>query len=413
MKTEIQTHLDDPAQLEALYRTNRTAFKLSFNALYPTLKGNILADYWNERLNYTGEAIQWGTRKEWSVILIVSVIAAFVAQFPALFSIDDDFFYPRNVGFIVFPPLAMYFAWKHKLPRGKIALVFGTMVIGLVFINLLPNAPESDTVLLSCFHLILVLWSISGLAFVGNAPNTGEQRISFLTFNGDLLVMMALIAIAGAMLSGVTIALFSAIGFNIEETYFQYIGITGMAATPMVATYLIQSNPQLVGKISPVIARIFCPLVLVMLVIYLSTMVYGGKDPYTDRDFLLIFNLLLIGVMAIIFFSIAGTSTTTENRMGIWIITLLAAVTVIVNGVALSAILFRIAEWGITPNRAAVLGANVVVLVNLLLVLAQLLRVLFKNAPIANVRNVVARYLPVYCLWGLIVMLLFPLIFGI
>src|SRR3546814_283113 len=133
-----------------------------------------------------------------------------------------------------------------------------------------------------------------------------------------------------------------------------------------------------------------------MLVVYLIAITYGGKNPYTDRDFLLIFNVMLIGVMAIIFFSIAGTSPT-KNPLETGVITLLAAVTVIVNCIALSAILFRIAEWGITPNRAVVLGANVLVLMNLILVLVQLIRVLRGNVPITRVEVVVTRYLPLYC----------------
>ena len=413
MKTEIRTHINDPAQLEDLYRSDRAAFKQSFNDLLPTLKGNPIADCWHARLNYSGETINWSTQKEFLFVIVAAAIAGFIAQFPALFAIDEDFFYPRNIGFIVFPPLAMYFAWKHQLPTGKIAFLLGAMLVGLAFINLLPGAPDSDTVVLSCLHLVFVLWYILGYAFVGSASDKSNQRIRFLTYNGDLLVMMTLIAIAGALLSGITINLFSAIGFNIEEIYVQYIGITGAAAIPLVATYLIQSNPQLVGKISPVIARIFCPLVLVMLVVYLAAMVYGGKNPYIDRDFLLIFNVMLIGVMAIIFFSIAGTLPTKKNRMQLAVITLLAVVTIIVNGVALSAILFRIAEWGITPNRTAVLGANLLVLVNLVLVLVQLLRVLRGNTPIVRVQHVVSRYLPVYFVWAVVVTLLFPFIFGI
>ncbi|MGV3763568.1 hypothetical protein [Parapedobacter sp.] len=412
MKTEIRTHLHDPAHLESLYRNNRVAFKQSFNDLFPTLKGNIVAECWNARLNYADETIHWGSRKEFLFILVAAAITGLIAQFPMLFSIDEEFFYPRNIGFIIFSPLAVFFAWRHNLPPRKLAFLLSATLISAVFINLLPNNPESDTVVLSCLHLVLVLWSLLGFAFSGNTNPIHTPRTGFLTYNGDLLVLMALIAISGAILSGVTIGLFAAIGLQIEDIYFQYVGITGAAAVPLVATFLIQSNPQLVGKISPVIARIFCPLVLAMLVVYLITMAYGGKNPYTDRDFLLIFNVMLIGVMAIIFFSIAGPSPT-KNRWETGIITLLAAVTVVVNIVALSAILFRIAEWGITPNRVAVLGANVLVLMNLIWVLVQLIRVLRADVPITRVQVVVARYLPIYCIWALIVTFLFPMIFGI
>ena len=408
MKTEISTHLHDPAHLEGLYRNDRAAFKRAFNDLLPTLQGNPIADCWNARLNYADESIHWGSRRELLFVLAAAAIAGLAAQFPALFGIEEEFFYSRNIGFILFVPLAMYFAWRHSLPTGKLALLLATVLISLVFINLLPNDPENDIVVLSCLHLVLILWSTVGFAFGGQA---GEQRTRFLTYNGDLLVMMALIVIAGGILSAITIALFAAIGLQIEDIYFQYIVITGAVAVPLVATYLTQSNPQLVGKVSPVIARIFCPLVLVMLVVYLTAMVYGGKDPYTDRDFLLIFNVMLIGVMAIIFFSIAGTSPTTKNRLTTTIITLLAAVATVVNAVALSAILFRITEWGITPNRAAVLGANVLVLVHLIWVLTKLVRVLRSDEPITEVQHVVARYLPIYFVWALIVTFLFPLIF--
>jgi hypothetical protein len=214
-------------------------------------------------------------------------------------------------------------------------------------------------------------------------------------------------------MTGITIGLFELIGFRIEEFYFKNIVVFGLPAAPIVGTYLTQTNPQLVGKVSPVIAKIFSPLVLVMLIIYILAIIYSGKDPYNSREFLLMFNALLIGVMAIIFFSVAETSKTIKSEMEIWVLFLLSVVTVIVNGIALSAILFRISEWGITPNRAAVLGGNILILIHLLLVTAQLFRVLSKKSDITGVGKAIAFYLPIYCIWTIIVTFIFPLLFGI
>jgi hypothetical protein len=412
MRDEILTHLNDPRQLEKMYRTNKLPFKQAFNTLYPELQGNTVADFWNERLNYESDEINWGTGRELLFVIITCLIAGVIAKLPAFLHINEDFFYPRNIGFIIFPFLTAYFAWKNQLSTGKIAFIAGTTLIGIIFINSLPDVQKSDTLLLSCIHLLLVLWSILGFAFVGEMRHNDEQRLSFLRYNGDLVVMTTLIVIAGAILSGITIGLFSLIGFHIEEFYFKNIVVFGLPAAPIVGTYLTQTNPQLVGKVSPVIAKIFSPLVLVMLVIYLVAMVYSGKDPYNDREFLLMFNALLIGVMAIIFFSVAEASKTTKSRMEIWVLFLLSVVTVIVNGIALSAILFRISEWGITPNRAAVLGGNVLILINLLLVTAQLFRVLSKKADLSRVGKAITFYLPIYCLWATIVTFLFPFLFG-
>lgn len=413
MKEDILIHQNNPAALEKMYRENKAQFKKEFNTIHTKLSGTTLADFWNARLNYESKAMHPGTRADWTFIIIASLLAGVIAKFPALFAIDEEFFYPRNIGFIVFPVLTAYFAWKNKLTVGKIIFISGVILAGLIFINLLPNVRDSDVLTLACIHLLLVQWFVLGYAFVGGAKNGLEKRLGFLKYNGDLVVISALILISGGILTGITIGLFSLIGLNIERFWFDYIVIFGLAAVPIVGTYLTRTNPQLVGKVSPVIARIFSPLVLLMLVVYLGAMIYSGKDPYNDREFLMIFNALLIGVMALIFFSVAEASKETKSKPEIWVLFLLSVVTVIVNGIAISAIIYRIAEWGITPNRAAVLGANVLILVNLFMVTAQLFRVISKRTETHGVGKAIALYLPVYFIWAAIVTFLFPLIFGI
>ena len=85
--------------------------------------------------------------------------------------------------------------------------------------------------------------------------------------------------------------------------------------------------------------------------------------------------------------------------------------TIIVNLVALSAIVFRISEWGFTPNRTALLGANVLILINQLLVTVQLFKVLFREGSVSGIGKTIAAYLPVYFVWVVVVGFLFPLIF--
>jgi hypothetical protein len=411
MKDQILSNIDNPAQLESLYREDKAAFKRAFALLYPERKDNNMIRFWNERLNFTREDISWGSHKDLLFVIIASMLAALIAKLPAIFHIDEAFFYSRNVGFIVFPMLSAYFMWKNKLSAGKAGFIACTALAGLIFINSLPDLKKSDTLILSCLHLLPFLWSLLGFAFVGEIRNNFDKRLDYLKYNGDLVVMTALILIAGGIMTGITIGLFSLIGFSIERFYFDYVVIVGLAAAPVVGTYLIRTNPQLVGKVSPVIARIFSPLVLVMLTTYLIAMIYSGKNPYNDREFLIIFNALLIGVMAIIFFSVAGTSQT-SNRFGVWSVFLLSVVTVVVNGVALSAIIFRISEWGITPNRAEVLGSNVLILINLLLVASRLFKAVTRKADLSGIGKAIAYYLPIYFVWAAIVTFLFPIMFG-
>ncbi|CAN5500489.1 DUF4153 domain-containing protein [soil metagenome] len=412
MKDKILSHLNDPGQLEKLYRGNKAPFKREFSTLYPELRGNILADFWHERLTYESEEISWGSGKEFLFVVIASLIAGLLAKLPAIFPISEEFFYPRNIGFMVFPFLTAYFAWKNKLPVNKIAIIGGIIFVCLVYINFLPNNAESDTLILACIHLPLLLWILLGVSFAGDELSNYKKRLDFLRFNGDLAVMTALLVFAGILMTGITIGLFELIGFQIEKFYFENVVVFGLPAVPIVATFLTQTNPQLVNKVSPVIAKIFSPLVLVMLVIYLGAIVISGKDPYNDREFLLLFNLLLIGVMALIFFSVAESSTKDKFVPGIWVLLLLSIVTVVVNGIALSAISFRISEWGITPNRVAVLGGNMLMLVHLLIVTVMLFKTVTRKAAITEVGKSITLYIPVYFFWTIVVVFIFPLVFG-
>ncbi len=314
-QSEILSNLDNPRELEKLYQQNKTAFKTEFNVLYPQLTNHNLAAYWHERLNYESGEISWGSKNELFFVIIASLVAGFIAKLPVILNITLNTFYQRNIGFIVFPILTTYFFWKNGLSTRKMVLAGIAFSIALFFINLLPADTKSDT-------LILVLHSPAAV-FVGRLRvflcwrqiNSSHKRLDFLRYNGDLVIMSTLILIAGAILTGITIGLFKLIGYKIEKFYTEYIGIIGLAAVPIVATYITQTNPQLVNRVSPVIAKIFSPLVLITLVVYLIAILISGKDPYNDRDFLMVFNALLIGVMAIILFSVAESFKKNENRI--------------------------------------------------------------------------------------------------
>lgn len=412
MKTEILLNINNPRQLEKLYRQNKPVFRQQFSIVYPELAENKLADFWNERLNYESEDVYRATAKEIIFVIIASILAGVIAKLPAFFNLDKEVFYQRNIGFIIFPILSAYFAWKNRLNTKAVIFISAATLVSLFFINVLPHQIKSDTLLLSCIHLPLLLWCVMGYTYVGASLRDYEKRLHFLNYNGNLIVMTTLILIAGGILTGVTIGLFKLINLTIEEFYFENVVVFAVAASPVAGTYLTETNPQIVNKVSPAIARIFSPLVLITLIVYLAAILNSGKNLYNDREFLLIFNALLIGVMAIIFFSVAGTAAETKNYAETFILFLLSVLTVIVNGIALSAILFRISAWGFTPNRIAVLGGNILMLANLILVTVRLFKALRKKNNQTQVGTAIALFLPVYAVWAFLVTFFLPLIFN-
>ncbi len=412
MNESLLSLLDQPAELEKRYRKNKSAFTKSFNELYPSIQGHPVADAWYERLNYESEGVQWGSKADWLFILIAAAIAGTLAKLPAFFTLQEDEFYARNIGFVVFPFLCAYFIRKSKLPITNFLFPLASLFLAAIYINLLPTQTGSDTVVLACIHLPLFLWGMLGLVFSGSDTKNLSKRLVYLQYNGETIIVGGILLLAGGLLTGITIPLFGLIGINIEDIYFQYIAVYGLSAAPLLATLITQSNPELVNKVPPIVAKIFSPLVLIMLSSYLIAIGYAGKDPYSDRDFLLLFNLLLLGVMALIFFSVV--ESVEEKKVGLmtWVLVSLSLITLLVNGIALSAIAFRISEWGITPNRLAVLGVNLVMLVHLVMVSRQLIQTVRGKSKLEEVGFTLVRYLPIYLLWTAIVTFLFPVLFG-
>lgn len=412
LRAAILDNLDNPGQLEQLYRQNKSLFQRAFKAAYPDIRQHAVAQTWYERLNFRQDEISWGSNRERTFIVIAILIAGFIAKIPDFTGIDEDFFFPRNISLIVLPLLTAYFSWRQQLNLRQWLVPLMATAVSAVYINLLPNDDYSDTIILACIHLPLFLWVILGYAYLGNQYNSSTKRIDFLRFNGDLVVISAVIALSGALFTGVTLGLFQLIDIDIEEFYFKYVAVWGLPAVPIVGTFLVQNNPQLVSKISPVIARIFTPLVFLTLLIFLIAVIYSGKDPYNDREFLLLFNILLITVMALILFSLGEATRQTGQRVNLLFLFGLSVLAIIDNGIALSAIAFRLFEYGLTPNRVAVMGGNLLILINLLLVAYQLGNVLRGREEIEKVERSMAVYMPVYGLWTAIIIFLLPVLFG-
>ena len=412
IKEEIIQYLDDPKKLEVLYRKNKVSFHSAFNSIYLDIKSNTSAEIWNERLNYQEEEINRGIKGESFVVLIVAFLTGLLAKIPNIFGIDPDYFFARNIGLVALPLLMIYFIWKQKLDIKTILFPLITVIISGIYINLLPDNNKSDTLILACIHLPILLWTILGYTFIEGDLKSSAKKIDFLRYNGDLAVMAAVMLLSGGLFTGITFGLFELIQVKIQDFYANYVIVWGLSTIPILATFLVRNNSQLVSKISPVIAKIFTPLVAMLLLIFLSAFAYTGKNIYQDREFLMVFNALLIGVMAIILFSVSEATKNNKNKLSLVFLLALSILTIITNGLAVSAIGFRLFEYGISPNRLAVLGSNILIFLNLIWITYKLLTNIKGKASVEDIENTIAFFLPIYGLWTAIVTFVFPVVFG-
>lgn len=416
MKSTIKEKLQHPDLLEDLYQRNKKQFQLAFDELYPEIEDQSIAKVWHTRLHYKKEKQVVTFRlKEVLLLIIISLFAGFLAKIPEIFSLDilTFHFYEKNIALILVFGISLFAMFISKANSWKIT--FFTLLIfagSALYLNLLPSNYDSQIIHLVYLHLPLLLWFLFGWIYVGFDRKDLKKRMAFIQFNGDFIIMCAILMLASGIFTGITLGLFYTIDLDIEEFYFEWIAIIGGVSLPIVAYYMLHKMPTLTAKIAPVVANIFSPVVLVMLTIYLVSIVITGKDPYGDREFLLTFNALLMGVMAIILFSVSEKSSKSTQKVRSVTLFLLSILTLVINLIALSAIVYRLSEYGFTPNRVAVTGFNLVSFINLILISMALFKAAFKGKPFEEVGCSTSKFIPVYIIWLFFVVAIMPLIFS-
>jgi len=417
MKSLIRQYLRDPEKLEALYQNNKKSFTQSFWEVTAALPQTPLIQFWQVRLKSESPK---QNEKQLNIRLVSALIATVVLagvliKLPELFKlpIDAETFYLRNTSIIVFFAMALF----HLLSQSTISLknTLTTLLLFLiptVYVNLLP-VTDADSLQLVYLHLPPLMWCIYGYVYIGFKARELNARMQYLKFNGDLATLGAILLLAGMMLAGITISLFEVIDIRAEEFYMEYIVIWGLTAAPVVTHFIIMLFPNLSNKIAPIVAQLFSPLVLITLTVYLAFIPFSGKDPYADRDFLLVFNLMLIGVMGLIVYSVSERWLPNTKGFMHTTLLLLTGITLVVNSIALSAIFYRLGAFGISPNRIAVLGTNVLIFTHLIFIFINLFKVALNKIANEKVQATIAWYLPVYAAWAAIVVVGFPLLFGI
>jgi hypothetical protein len=354
--------------LEALYRSDSSGFERSFPDAFAQSPESVVLQTWQQRLFFEsqstkGEAVSSrgnGSRTDLYLIIGLVLIAGTLLKMPQFVSaIDADLFYGRNLGGIFAGALVGFFCFQRQVQPKVIMVISSLLVLSLFYLNILPDPTTSDTSALACFHLSFAFWSLIGVAFVGGAWKDLSGRMNFVRYNGELLIYGTVITIGGMVLTGLTIGLFELIGLSIGKWYMNSVGVYGAVAVPLVATLLITRIVDGRFRMAPLLAKVFTPLFLVMVLVYLTAMVVKSQSPFSDRDFLMAFNGLLLVVLGLCVFSISERGTKESagpfDLMNIGLV----SVTLLIDLVALAAIVFRLSSYGFTPNRVAVLGANV------------------------------------------------------
>jgi hypothetical protein len=149
-----------------------------------------------------------------------------------------------------------------------------------------------------------------------------------------------------------------------------------------------------------------------VLVTFLGTLLLTGRGVAIERDMLLAFDLLLVLVLALLLYAVSARDPGSPPGIFDLLQVVLVGSALLADALALWAIAARLAEFGFSPNRAAVLGLNAILLANLAWSAVLSIRFLRGRGSFTALERWQTDYLPVYAAWAAIVAIVFPPVFG-
>jgi hypothetical protein len=357
----------------------------------------------------------FAARRDTLVAFCLAVGAAVLIKLPALFGKDwiaDWTFYARNLSLFVLPLLTGYFVWKRQLDRAIVPWLAGAFAIAALFANIYPFSVEGWTELLSTLHLPIALWLVVGVAYAGRRWNEVAGRMDFIRFTGELFIYYVLIALGGGVLTAFTLMTFTAIGLDVEIFVSSWLLPCGAIGAVVVAAWLVEAKQSVIENMAPVLTRLFTPLFAVMLLAFLVAILWTGRGVDVERELLIAFDFLLVVVLGLLLYSISARDPLAPPGIFDVLQVVLVVAALLADAVALWAMVGRLAEFGVSPNRLAALGANLILLANLSVSAVHYVRFLRRQAPFAALERWQTDYLPVYAAWAAMVVILFPPMFG-
>src|SRR5690606_13966657 len=221
-----------------------------------------------------------------------------------------------------------------------------------------------------------------------------------------------LIALGGGVLIAFMFGTFEAIGISPEEFIGRWVLTCGPVADAVVAGWLVEAKQSVVENIAPVLTRLFTPLFTAVLLTFLAAFVWTSAGIDVEREALIVFDLLLVVVLGLLLYSVSARDPLAPPGPFDTLQLALVVSALAIDVLVLLEIVGRINEYGTTPNKAAALGENLILLANLAWSAWLLLAFVRRRRPFAALERWQTGYLPVYAGWAWIVVLVFPPVFS-
>lgn len=365
----------------------------------------------------TGAALdEAAATRAWPAAVGFAVAAAVAVQVARLLAgVPDDAgdeptWLFRNLSFFVLPFLTAWFV-RRRAVSGRAALaIAGVFAAAAVVVNVFPYDHDSTTEVLVATHLPVALWFVVLVAYVGGAIGSHERRMDAVRFTGEWCIYYTLIALGGGVLTALTLAILEPTGLD-PDTLATWILPSGAAGAVVIAAWLVESKQQVVENMAPVLTLLFTPLFAVMLVVAAGAYLLVGLGDF-DRELVGVLDALMVVVLGLVLYGLSAREPSSRPGWMDRLQLVAVAAALVLDVLVLASMTSRIGDLGFTANRAAALGLNMVLLVNLAGAAWRSLRFLRGHGTVHRLERWQTTYLPVFAIWAAVVVVVLPPAFG-
>jgi hypothetical protein len=278
-------------------------------------------------------------------------------------------------------------------------------------LNFYPFRMEGQTLLLSILHMPLGMWLAFSLLRDSSVYRDADARLDFIRFSGEVTVYSVLIGLAAIALSVLGLALFSFVEVDIEEFLVGWVLPVIFPGTLFAGIVLVERKRSLVENFAPILARIVSiPLLLILLTFGLFFIPRSGSLE-SAREILIAMDVLLLGVIVVVIYSISTRGDLAAGKTQDMVNLLLVLSAIVLDVFVLIAMVYRLAEYGMSANKLASLGSNILLLGNLSLLALYFISQLRSGLSAGKILSAQGWYFGLYAAWFYLVALGFPLIF--
>lgn len=271
---------------------------------------------------------------------------------------------------------------------------------------------------------VIIFFIIIALSYNGFKVLNSKTISEFFTFSADISIFAALIAGVVSTVFGIFAAIVIFLIkdiFNIldEEIILKLILLSISFLTSIFPFLVYTVYRKMKTNISIYLSRILMPFSLLFIFILLILLLMPDIRPYDNRFTFILYNIMLAVIVLNMFFVRADYKSSIFTK-ALYIV--LPIIAILFDILVLTSSLYRLAEYGITPNKITLVGTNLVMLGNLVFItffnIKSILNI-FKNnnEDIRDIKNITIGdsksvfYIYVYVAWAFIVCFIMPLFY--